>query len=56
MYTEDCYLFKFSLGSFRAFPIFADLDHVVSRKWLTVEGKDQNLGLMGKYHVYIQSL
>ena len=44
-------MFKFSLGSFGAFQIFADL---VSRKRLIVERNGQNLDLRGKYLVYIE--
>ena len=46
-------MFKFSLVSFGALSIFADLVHVVSRKWLIVQETDQNLGLRGKHLVYI---
>ncbi len=39
--TFDCQLFKFSLGSFGAFPIFDDL---VSRKRLVVEQNGPKFG------------
>ena len=39
-------MFKFSLGSFGAFPIFDDL---VSRKQLVVKQNWQNLSVLGKY-------
>ncbi len=35
---------KFSLGSFGAFPIFTDLMHVVSWKWLIAERNGQKFG------------
>ena len=41
-------MFKFSLGSFGTFPIFADLVHVVSRKRLTVEQNGPNFGPLGE--------
>ena len=40
-------MFKFSLGSFAAFPILADLLHVVSHKWLFVERNGLKFGLHG---------
>ena len=46
-------MFKFSLGSFDAFPIFADLVHVAYGGRLVVEGNGPNVGLRGKYVVYI---
>ncbi len=42
-------MFKFSLGSFGAFPIFGDL---VSWKQLVVERNEPNLGFWGKYTEY----
>ncbi len=40
-------MFKFSLGSFSAFPIFTDLVHVVSRKRLIVEWNGPKFGSQG---------
>ncbi len=37
----------FSFGSFGAFPVFADLVHVVSRKRLIVEPNGPNFGPQG---------
>ncbi len=45
-------MFKLSLGSFGAFPIFADLVHAVSRKRLMVERNGPKFGPWGKYLVY----
>ena len=47
-------MFKFSLGSFGAFPIFADLVHVVSLKQLIIERNGPKLDLRGNYLVYIE--
>ncbi len=44
------------LGSFGAFPIFANLVHVVSRKWLIVGQNGPKFGPQGKYLVYIEYL
>ena len=46
-------MFKFSLGSFGAFLIFAGLVHVVSQKWLIVEQNGAKFGPQGKSLVYI---
>ena len=43
-------MFKFSVGSLGAFPIF---DDHVSRKGLVEERTDQNLGPRDKYTVYM---
>ncbi len=45
-------VFKFSLGSFGAFLIFAELVHVVSQKQLTIERNGLKFGPLGKYLVY----
>ena len=42
--TFDCQVFKFSLGSFGAFPFFDDL---VSRKWLVVQQNGPKFGPVG---------
>ena len=42
--TFDCQVFKFSLGSFGAFPFFDDL---VSQKWLVVERNGPKFGRQG---------
>ena len=47
--TFDCQVFKFSLGSFGAFPFFDDL---VSRKRLLVERNGPNFGPLGGGEVF----
>ena len=45
--TFDCLVFKFSLESFGAFPIFADLVPFVSRQRLIIERNGPKFGPQG---------